>query len=282
MDQNFVAFLSTPIYAFLIALELYYSHLSGLKLYDKQESKNTIFLGFLGVIFDLLMKGACFYVLDGIKDNYAIFTLNNSLLVWVGVFFAQDFCFYWLHRTEHSVRLFWAVHVNHHSSEKYNFSVALRSSALQPIYRYFFFLPCAFLGFSAEQIMLIYTINQVYQFFLHTETVDKYYPWIEAIFVTPSHHRVHHASNEKYLDKNMGQVLIIWDKLFGTFAKETERPIYGITKPLANKNHLHVWLHEFIALGRILKRKDISWGQKLRTVVAKPGFEPDGKTKVDV
>ncbi len=231
MDQNFVAFLSTPIYAFLIALELYYSHLSGLKLYDKQESKNTIFLGFVGIVFDLLMKGICFYVLDGVKDNYSIFTLGNSYWVWVGVFFAQDFCFYWLHRTEHSVRLFWAVHVNHHSSEKYNFSVALRSSALQPIYRYFFFLPCAFLGFSAEQIMLIYTINQVYQFFLHTETVDKYYPWIEAIFVTPSHHRVHHASNEKYLDKNMGQVLIFGTNFLAHLQKKLKDQFMALPNP---------------------------------------------------
>lgn len=274
--------MSTPIYAFLIALELHYSHLSGLKLYDKAESRNTIFLGFLGVIFDLLMKGACFYVLDGIKDNYSFFTLGNSFWVWLGVFFAQDFCFYWLHRTEHNVRLLWAVHVNHHSSEKYNFSVALRSSALQPIYRYLFFVPCAFLGFSAEQIMVIYTINQVYQFFLHTETVGKYYPWIEAIFVTPSHHRVHHASNEQYLDKNMGQVLIIWDKLFGTFAKEEEKPVYGITKPLASFNPLHVWLHEFKDLARIFKRKDISSLQKMQTVFAKPGFEPESKTDLDI
>lgn len=274
MNQEFIAFLSTPFYAALIALELFSSHLSGIKGYDKKETLNTVFLGLLGIVFDVLMKGVCFGVLDGINERYGLISWPGTALAWVGVFIAQDCCFYWMHRAEHNIRLFWAVHVNHHSSQYFNFSVALRSSALQPLYRYMFFAPCAVLGFSAYQIMLIYTINQIYQFFLHTERVGKYYNWIEYLFVTPSHHRVHHASNPDYLDKNMGQVLIIWDRMFGTFAQEIETPVFGITKPIKNQGILNIWLHEFNSIARAILNPSLSLSEKVKLVWGKPGYEP--------
>lgn len=273
--EALLTFISTPLYLVLISLELYIAHSKNLSLYDKTESRNSIALGIMGLGLDLLMKGVCFSVLNGVKNSFGIISWENPVALWVGVFLAQDFCFYWLHRCEHSVKVFWAVHVNHHSSEKYNFTVALRSSVFQPLYRYFFFIPCAVLGFSGEQIMFIYAVNQVYQFLLHTETVGKLHPAYEWLMVTPSHHRVHHASNEQYLDKNMGQVLIIWDRMFGTFAPEVGRPIYGITKPLEKQNLVYVWLHEWMNIFRNLRKPGMPLKAKFRYLFSRPGDELD-------
>ncbi|MDX5320443.1 MAG: sterol desaturase family protein, partial [Bacteroidota bacterium] len=172
------------------------------------------------------------------------------------------------------------VHSNHHSSPNYNFAVALRSSVFQPFYRFLFYIPVAFLGFDGLTIMFVFGVNQFYQFWLHTETIPKLPRWIEYIFVTPSHHRVHHASNIRYLDRNMGQVLILWDRLFGTFQSEVEedKPNYGLTKPLENHHPIRSVLHEFYLLKEDLGRsKGVK--QRLKYLFAAPGWSHDGKTK---
>ncbi|MEZ4804243.1 MAG: sterol desaturase family protein [Bacteroidia bacterium] len=204
--------------------------------------------------------------------------LHQPIFTWILVFLAQDFCFYWLHRTEHSDEFFWAVHSNHHSSEKYNFTVALRSSVLQPLYRFLFYIPVAFLGFDGLTIMFMYAVNQFYQFFLHTETIGKLPKWYEAVFVTPSHHRVHHASNVNYLDRNMGQVLIIWDRMFGTFQEEKEQPIYGLTKNLNTYHPFEVIFSEWRKIGHDLRKKG-NLIQKWNYLFKAPGWSHDGSTK---
>lgn len=234
-------------------------------------------LGLFGMLTDLLMKGITFGVLNYICYNFAPFRFENTLYIWVGVFLAQDFFFYWLHRTEHYCRFFWAVHVNHHSSQKFNFTVALRSSVLQPSYRFIFFIPCALMGFNGLEIMFIYAVNQTYAFFVHTETVGKL-GFLEWFMVTPSHHRVHHASNPRYLDKNMGQVLIIWDKLFGTFEEETEPVKYGITKDLKSNNLVDLTFHEWKNILNDLK-KPVALKDKLKYLFAPPGWSHDGSSK---
>lgn len=275
--MEYYVWITTAVYIFFILLESILSKLGQRNLYDVKDSALSLWLGVAGVAMDLTMKAFTFGILDYIARHVAFCHIENRLYYWAGLFFAQDFCFYWLHRTEHYSRFFWAVHVNHHSSEKFNFSVALRSSALQPLYRWVFFAPCALLGFSGFDIMFMYAINQTYAFFVHTETVDKLGFW-EKWFVTPSHHRVHHASNVNYLDKNMGQVLIIWDKLFGTFAEETEKPVYGLTKNVGSYNLVHIIFHEWKNIMRDL-RKPVRVPYKIKYLFAPPGWSHDGSTK---
>jgi alkylglycerol monooxygenase len=183
-----------------------------------------------------------------------------------------DLAYYWAHRTSHEVNLFWGGHVVHHQSEDYNLSVALRQSSFQVIWTFAFSLPLAIVGFDTWDFAMISAFNTLYQFWIHTEAINKL-GWFEYIFNTPSHHRVHHGRNPKYIDKNHAGTLIIWDRMFGTFQPEEERPIYGITKPLhswnsvwANVSHYHTMWSEFkqIAL----------WSDKVRYLFRKPGWLP--------
>ncbi len=282
MSREYILlYVSIAAYTVCILTELYISYKERKEAYILSESLISGWFAFAGFLCDLLIKGSILGLFYW-ANQYAIFKpelLNtNPLLVWIIVFFAQDFCFYWLHRTEHNSRFFWAVHSNHHSAEKYNFTVALRSSVFQPFYRFLFYLPIAFLGFDYMTIMFIYAINQFYQFFLHTEMIGKLPGWYEAIFVTPSHHRVHHASDIKYLDKNMGQVLIIWDKIFGTFQEEEEAPKYGLTKPLNTINPFKAIVSEHIKIIDDLK-KPVSLRDKWNYIFKAPGWSHDGSTK---
>lgn len=266
-----------------MAVELYYQNKKERKGYPLPDTLMSFWFAIAGAGLDLLMKGACFAVLNWCNEH-ALFIPNMlehyPVLAWILVFIGQDFAFYWLHRSEHSVRIFWAVHSNHHSSPNYNFAVALRSSVFQPFYRFLFYIPVAFMGFDGLTIMFIYAVNQFYQFWLHTESIPKLPRWFEFIFVTPSHHRVHHASNIRYLDRNMGQVLIIWDRIFGTFQEELpeEKPVYGLTKPLETRHPLRAILHEFYLLADDLARCS-SVKDKLRYFFSAPGWSHDGKTK---
>lgn len=273
---DYFAYITTPLYAIFIIGELLLSRFHNLSLYRGKDFATNVALGVLGLCMDFLMMGICFTVINAVADNYAIISIQNQVGRWVIIFLAQDFCFYWLHRVEHYCRFFWAVHANHHSSNLFNFSVALRSSVLQPLYRYFFFLPCGFLGFTGEEVMLMYAINQAYAFFVHTKVVGKL-GWYEWLFVTPSHHRVHHGSNTEYLDKNMGQVLIIWDKLFGTFAEEKAEVRYGLTTPLETFFIPRVVLGEWPKIWKDFK-KPVPLKNKLMYVFGPPGWSHDGST----
>jgi len=275
--MDYFVYLTAILYIFFIVLESYLSRRDELHLYDLKDSGISLWLGLGGLLMDLTMKGVTFGILNKISVEFALVHIESKVYYWIGIFVAQDFCFYWLHRTEHYCRFFWAVHVNHHSSEKFNFTVALRSSALQPLYRWIFFIPCALLGFNGIDIMFIYAVNQTYAFFVHTETVGKL-GILEKFLVTPSHHRVHHASNVQYLDKNMGQVLILWDKLFGTFAEETDKPVYGLTKNVHSYHLAKVIFHEWNHIFKDIM-KPVSLSHKLRYLFAPPGWSHDGSSK---
>jgi sterol desaturase/sphingolipid hydroxylase (fatty acid hydroxylase superfamily) len=198
---------------------------------------------------------------------------------WTLLFFAEDFMYYWLHRIDHYCRFFWAVHVTHHSSEEYNLTVGFRSSVFQPLYRFIYFIPLSFLGFKGMDIMFIYSATQIFGILVHTQTVGKL-GFLEYFMVTPSHHRVHHASNVRYLDKNMGMVLIIWDKLFGTFQEEEEKdPVkYGLTTNIKTYHPGKMVFHEWINIFKDLKKK-CSIKDKLLYVFGPPGWSHDGSTK---
>jgi sterol desaturase/sphingolipid hydroxylase (fatty acid hydroxylase superfamily) len=212
------------------------------------------------------------------KHHY--FTWSNVLAYWFVLMLAEDFLYYWLHRFDHEIRLFWAMHVTHHSSEHMNFTVGFRSSVFQPLYRFIYFIPLAIVGFKPLDIVFMYSLTQIWGIFVHTELIRKM-GFLEYFMVTPSHHRVHHASNPKYLDKNMGMFLIIWDKMFGTFQPELpeseyQKAKYGLTKPLEKETPGNIVFHEWKNIVADMKRTDIGWKEKIYYLFGPPGWSHDG------
>jgi sterol desaturase/sphingolipid hydroxylase (fatty acid hydroxylase superfamily) len=228
--------------------------------------------------FDVIVRAGYVLVLAALWQQKLI-SIEKNWLYWLVLIVAIDFLFYWMHRLEHSVRLFWAVHVTHHSSQKFNLTVGFRSSVFQPLYRFIFFIPLVLFGFHPVDIVLMYSASQIWGILVHTEMVKKL-GWLEYVFVTPSHHRVHHASNPLYLDKNMGMFLIIWDKMFGTFQPELPlgeyQPIrYGLTTEKNLTFPISLVLHEWKDMVADLK-KEISMGEKLNYIFGPPGWSHDG------
>jgi sterol desaturase/sphingolipid hydroxylase (fatty acid hydroxylase superfamily) len=217
---------------------------------------------------------------------FAYFSLLHSLTplrlgydawVWAAALLADDFCYYWFHRMSHEVRFLWAAHVNHHSSRKYNLSTALRQPWTTPFTSFWFWTPMPLLGFDPAMILTVQAISLLYQFWIHTETIDDLGP-LEAVLNTPSHHRVHHAKNVRYLDRNHGGILIVWDRLFGTFAEEKEPPVYGLTKDIDTYNLVDIALHEWRALWHDVRRPN-PLRVRLGYLLKPPGWSPDGSTK---
>jgi sterol desaturase/sphingolipid hydroxylase (fatty acid hydroxylase superfamily) len=208
-----------------------------------------------------------------VYQNLALISLERSWYYWLTLFLLVDFAYYWAHRMSHEINLFWGGHVVHHQSEEYNLSVALRQSSLQVVWTFGFSLPIALLGFHTADFVLISALNTLYQFWIHTETIGKM-GWFEYVFNTPSHHRVHHGRDPKYIDKNHAGSLIIWDKLFGTFQAEEEKPTYGITKPINSWNAVWANVSHYVEMGKDLKRMT-SFSDKVKYLFKKPGWLPD-------
>lgn len=283
MDQlhkTILLLFSVPIYAILIPLELVLSHFHAWKFYSWKETLINIYLNLVSAGIDLLLRGVAL----GVLIFFGQYKLNihwNPIMYWFVLFLCEDFLFWLEHYVDHSVRFFWAVHVTHHSSEEYNLTTGFRSSVFMPFYRYMYFIPLALLGFAPIDILFMYAITQIYGILVHTQAVKKLPRWVEYIFVTPSHHRVHHASNVPYLDKNMGMALIIWDRIFGTFTEEMpeEPPVYGLTSPVqAPHNPVHIIFHEWKSIGKDLKQ-NISLKDKVNYLVKRPGWSHDGSRK---
>jgi sterol desaturase/sphingolipid hydroxylase (fatty acid hydroxylase superfamily) len=272
--------LSIPIYGIIIPLEILLSHLHGHKFYSWKQTLLNVYLNLLNVGVDLLLRGLALAVLI-FFGQYAIHNTLPAVAYWAILFLCEDMLFWLEHFVDHHVRLFWAVHVTHHSSDEFNLSTGFRSSVFMPFYRYLYFIPLALLGFNPVHIFFMYAVTQTYGILVHTQSIGKLPRWIEAILVTPSHHRVHHASNIPYLDKNMGMVLIIWDRLFGTFTEELpeEPPVFGLTRPLDNPNHpVKIVTHEWAAIARDLKRSP-TWRDWLGYLFNAPGWSHDGSSK---
>ncbi|MCL4686916.1 sterol desaturase family protein [Myxococcota bacterium] len=210
--------------------------------------------------------------------EHRLFDLGAGPAVWVLLFFVEDCTYYWWHRASHEVRFLWAAHVNHHSSEYYNYSTALRQSYTTPFTVPLFYWWLPLVGFHPLMIFTQVAISLLYQFWIHTETIDRLPRWFEAIFNTPSHHRVHHGANVEYLDRNHGGILILWDRLFGSFEPERARVRYGLTRNVRTYNPLRIAFHEWAALGRDLARAS-TWHARLGALFAAPGWSPDGTTK---
>ena len=265
--------LSIPIFLILIGVEVLISHLKKSNLYHFDDAITNISCGILMQITGILFKTILVVFYIYIFENFRLLNISDNLLTYLLLFLGVDFFYYWFHRYAHEVSIFWGTHIVHHQSEEYNFSVALRQSSLQGFVSMLFYLPLAWIGFNPIAFVTIGAFQTLYQFWIHTRTIDKLHPAIEYIFNTPSHHRVHHGRNPQYIDKNHGGTLIIFDRIFGTFEPEVEDVVYGVTKPLASWNP--VWanfdwyadmLHEM--------KQPMSFTDRVKMLFNKPGWRP--------
>ena len=206
---------------------------------------------------------------------------SKGVLYWALLIILQDLAYWTQHTVDHSSRLFWAMHSTHHNSLEYNLTTGFRSSVLQPLYRYVYFMPLAWLGFHPLHIMFAYAVTQIYGNLVHTQAIGKL-GWVEKILVTPSHHRVHHASNTPYLDKNMGMLFIAWDKLFGTFEEEGRDPEpirYGTVSAPESRSPWALFTYELKNIWHDVRMPNLTAWQRFCYVFAPPGWSHDGRTQ---
>lgn len=268
------------IYFVVISAEILLSNYQHKKFYTWKVTVTNFSFSLLNGSLDLLIRGACFVVLN-ICYQFSFAIGLSASIYWILLFILTDFLLYWMHRIEHHCRIFWAVHVTHHSAEEMNLSVGFRASVFQPVYRFLFFIPLAFCGFQPIDILFMYSIIQFWTVLIHTRYTGRM-PLFDFIFVTPSHHRVHHASNALYLDRNMGAVLIIWDRIFKSFQREkpasSYEPIrYGLVSPPQKTDLIHLIFHEWIAMKKDLSGKALRWTERLYYLFGPPGWKPDKK-----
>ncbi len=265
-----------PFFIGFIVLEIVLSAWFKIKTYEIKDASSSIAMGLGNVITGLLSKALVLAAFVFVHQ-FAFFDLGYVWWAWLLCFFAEDFSYYCFHRISHSVRFFWASHVVHHSSQHYNLSTALRQTWTGNFSGSFiFWLWMPLLGFEPLMIVFMQSVSLLYQFWIHTEVIKKLPVWFEAIFNTPSHHRVHHSSDLKYLDKNHAGILIIWDRLFGSYQPEEEKPTYGLTHNIKTFNPLIIATHEWWAM-----IKDV-WRYPryiLGYVFGPPGWSHDGSRK---
>ena len=273
MESHYILF-AIPFFFLLIGVELLYSWVKKKKYYRFNDAITNLNIGIGNQLMNLFFKAAIAAIYIYMYNNFALFYQEATVWSFILCFLAFDFLFYWAHRWSHEINFLWGAHVVHHSSEEYNLAVALRQPWFHNIIAFYIFLPLPFLGFDPVIFLSAAAFHTLYQFWIHTKAIGKFPKVIEYVFSTPSHHRVHHGVNPKYLDKNHGGVLIIWDRIFGTFKEEEEAPVYGITKPLKSWNaawaNFHYYVDMFIAA-----RKMSKWTDKVKMIFARPGWLPD-------
>lgn len=281
LKEQLLFLITTPIYLIVIGLEILLSNIHLKRYYSLKETLMNMYLCILNGGIDLAFRAVYVLILAFFYEFHFISFLHNFVIYWFLLFILEDLAFYLEHRVDHFCRIFWAIHVTHHSSEEFNLTTGFRSSVLQPLYRFIYFIPLVLLGFRPLDIVFMYSLTQIYGILVHTQYINKMPGWFEAIFVSPAHHRVHHASNVRYLDRNMGMVLIIWDKIFGTFQEELkEDPVkYGLTKQLDHPHHLtNIIFHEFKNIAHDLHKR-IPLSLKIKYLIMPPGWSHDGSTK---
>jgi len=268
-----------PGFIVLLSLEAWFSYKENKDFYETKDTWTSLGLGIGNVLVGFVTKAMIFGLFVFIYQ-FRLFSLNDSKWwYWVLIFFADDFSYYWFHRTAHSINWFWASHVVHHSSQHYNLAAALRQTwtgNLTGSFLFWAWMPLV--GFHPIWILFMQQISLIYQFWIHTETVDKLPKPLEFIFNTPSHHRVHHGSDVKYLDRNHAGILIVWDRLFGTFQPEEERPTYGLTKNIQSFNPVVVALKTWRELFDTAMRSG-SVKNAINYFTRPPGWSHDGSTK---
>ncbi|CAN5628827.1 sterol desaturase family protein [soil metagenome] len=271
--------LAVPFFVLTIILEIALTRFKAVKShYETKDTMASLAMGLGSNVAGLLTGGVAVAATIWVWNHRVFDVPMTAIWAWVALFFLEDLTYYWFHRLSHERRFWWAAHVNHHSSQHYNLSTALRQTWTGGLAAtWALWLPLAFLGFPPAMLAIQKGVSLVYQFWIHTEAIKRMPRWFEAVFNTPSHHRVHHARNPRYLDSNYAGILIIWDRLFGTFQPEldAEPPRYGIVKNLTSFNVLRVAFHEWAGIGR-----DLAGSRSLREVAGylfgPPGWSPDG------
>ncbi|MCW2544633.1 MAG: fatty acid hydroxylase [Frankiales bacterium] len=272
---DLILLLAIPGFLLLIALEVAVTRAGDrqeqrLLGYDRVDSRTSITMGAVSMVFNGLWRFGEVLIL-GVAAALVPWELHGWV-AWAVAIVGVDFFYYWDHRAGHEVRMLWASHVVHHSSERYNLSTALRQTWTGE-YTVLFFLPVALMGVPVGLVLAAWSINLIMQFWIHTEAIDTLWRPVEWVFNTPSHHRVHHGSQSQYLDRNYGGALIVWDRLFGTFEPEGERVVYGLTTNIGTYNPLRVATHEYVAIWRDLRAAS-SWRERAGYLLHGPGWSP--------
>ena len=270
--MNVIYYAAIPYFITFMVIELWYARKKKKENsnYTLKDTAASLSMGIGNLVISGLVVsfklGVLFFAYE-----MAPFKLGNQWWAWVLAIIGVDICMYWGHRAGHRIRFFWASHVVHHSSTHYNYSTALRQTWTGNPISIFFYMPLAFLGFHPSLILTGFAFNLLYQFWVHTEYVGKLPRVVEFIFSTPSHHRVHHASDEMYLDKNYGGIFILWDRLFKTFQEEQEQPTYGLTENIHSYNPFYIAFHEW---GSMIKNLLYFRGvkNKLLAITGPPGL----------
>ena len=259
-----------PIFFIAIAFEVWLLHRKKkLALYDLADALTSAHMGIFMLIFSVFINVAVYTV---VYDNFRLAEWPmDSIVLWVLALLFYDFCYYWVHRLGHEVSFVWASHIVHHSSEYYNLSTAMRQTASGKAVVWIFYLPMALMGVPPKMFVIVGLIDLLYQFWVHTELVGRM-GWFDRVFVSPSNHRVHHGQNDYCIDKNYGGLLVIWDRMFGTFAEERggETITYGVRKPLQSDSILWGNLHYYVALWNLAGQTK-GWRAKLGVWMAPPG-----------
>ncbi len=273
--QELIITWATPFFFVLIAIELLVARARGRRAYRSNDAINSIGLGVLSQVAGVFLKLLTLGIYAWCAENLALFALPAaSVWVWLSGLLLYDFLYYWLHRMGHEVNILWAAHVVHHQSEEYNLSTALRQTSTGGLLGWVFYLPMAVLGYPLEVFVVVALIDLLYQFWVHTEQIGKL-GWFDRVFCSPSNHRAHHATNDRYLDHNYGGILILWDRLFGTFVEEddSDRPVYGTRAPLRSWNPLWANVEVYWATA-VEARRASRWRDKLQIWFRRPGWRP--------
>lgn len=268
VQYNPLAFVIPGFFIFL-AIEYWFAlRQRKVHLFNYESSIANISVGIAERLLNLLITGSFYGLYNYVYENYALLSISNQWWVWVALLLVTDLIWYWYHRLGHEVNLFWGAHIVHHQSEEFNYTVSARITTLQAIVRNVFWISLPLVGFRPSMVITILVVHGAYSFFTHTQLIGRL-GWLEYIFITPSLHGVHHASNEKYLDKNYGDIFVFWDKIFGTFQAEGEKPVYGIIHPLKSKSFLWQHFHYYMELLEACRRSKSIW-RALRLIFGKP------------
>jgi sterol desaturase/sphingolipid hydroxylase (fatty acid hydroxylase superfamily) len=272
--------LAIPAFVLLMILEAVAGIFLQREIYTAKDAAASITMGLGSLAVEFVAKILQFAILTYLY-RFAIFHIGFQWWAWALLFIGDEFSYYWFHRISHECRLFWASHVVHHSSQRYNLSTALRQTWTGSFMSFIFWLWLPIVGFAPIMIMTMKAISLLYQFWIHTELVGSLGP-LESVFNTPSHHRVHHGSNPRYIDRNHGGTLIIWDKLFGTFEPENPAdPVrFGLTRNIQTYNPVRIAFHEWAEMFRDAWRAR-GWRTKLRYVFGNPGWRQDESSPQD-
>ena len=265
-----------PFFVATVILEIILTVKVKMENYKYKDAATSIAMGLGNVAIGLIAKTIVLGAFYLVYTSFHLFEIPFVWWAWILVVFAEDLAYYWFHRISHESRFFWASHVVHHSSKEYNLSTALRQTWTGGFTSFVFWIPLVLIGFHPVMILVQMSISLIYQYWIHTELITKLPKWFEAIFNTPSHHRVHHATNPQYLDRNHAGIFIIWDKLFGTFEPEIEKPIYGLVKNIETYNPVKVAFSEWFHLFKDVFTNKTNILGRIKYLLKPPGWKHDG------